>query len=434
MGKTKIYGGFYLATSTFLQIVLLMLLLGLSAFFSSTETALFSLNKVRILHMAEEGNKKAQQIMKMLEEPNRLISTILIGNNIVNIGASAIATSLAISLWGNRGVGIATGIMTFLVLIFGEITPKSYAAQNAEKWSLRIIEITRILSIIFLPIIKVFDLITNYMLKLTGSTAKREPFITEDELKLLVNVGQEEGLIAESERMMINSIFQFDDTLVKEIMTPRIDIISVEINEPLLNVVNIAIDAGHSRIPVFEESIDNIVGVIYAKDLLKGINKNYHDMEIRKVMRPAYYIPENKKVRDLLAELRQAKVYIAIVIDEYGGTAGLVTIEDVIEEIVGEIQDEYDTEEEPIVNLEDGSILADARADIYYINEALGIDLPDDEFETISGLVFNLLGHIPKEGEEISLGEIKIRVAKTEGRRIEKIRIWKEEKEESESS
>lgn len=405
-----------------------MILLGLSAFFSSAETALFSLNKVRILQMADEGNKKAQLIMKMLDDPNRLIATVLIGNNIVNIGASAIATSLAIDIFGSQGVGIATGIMTILILFFGEVTPKTFAAQNAEEWALSIAEITRILGLLFLPIIKVMNAFTNIMLRITGKDAKQDPFITEDELRLLVNVGQEEGLIAESERAMINSIFEFDDTLVKEIMTPRIDIIATDVNESLINVVNIAIDVGHSRIPVYEETIDNIVGIIYAKDLLKIINKDLNT-EVRKLMRPAFYIPETKKVRDLLAELRQAKVHMAIVIDEYGGTAGLVTIEDVIEEIIGDIQDEYDIEEDSIVMLPDGGIRADARASIYDINEALEIDLPDDDFETISGLVFQLLGHIPKEGEEISLGDIKIKVEKILGRRVDKVRVWKEEGE-----
>lgn len=417
-------------TAVILQAFSLIILLCLSAFFSSAETALFSLNKVRILHMADEGNKKAQLIIKLLEDPNLVISTVLIGNNIVNIGASAIATSLAIEIWGSRGVGIATGVMTFLVLVFGEITPKTFAAQNAEKWALTIIDITRILGIVFSPLIKLLALLTNFMLKFTGNKAKQDPFITEDELKLLVNVGQEEGLIAESERAMINSIFEFDDTLVKEIMTPRIDIIAADSNEPLANIVSIAIDAGHSRIPVYEETIDNIIGIIYAKDLLKIINKKFDEFETRKLMRPPYYIPETKKVRDLLAELRQAKVHMAIVIDEYGGTAGLVTIEDVIEEIVGDIQDEYDLEEESIVMLSNGSILADARASIYDINEALDIDLPDDDYETISGLVFHLLGHIPNEGEEISLGDINIKVEKTLGRRVDKVKVWKVEEEE----
>lgn len=377
--------------------------------------------------MAEEGNKKAKLVMDMLDEPNRLIATILVGNNIVNIGASALATSLAIDIFGSKGVGIATGVMTLLVLVFGEVTPKTFAAQNAEKWSLAIINIIIFLSQVLLPIIKILGLLTNLLLKITGNKTKQDPFITEDELKLLVNVGQEEGLIAESEREMINSIFEFDDTLVREIMTPRIDMIVTDVNETFANVVATAIDAGHSRIPVYEDTIDNIIGIIYAKDLLKNINKDFSTLEIRKLMRPAYYIPETKKVRDLLAELRQAKVHMAIVIDEYGGTAGLVTIEDVIEEIIGDIQDEFDIEEESIIMLSDGSIRADARASIYDINEALDTDLPDDDYETISGLVFHLLGHIPKEGEELSLENVKIMVEKTLGRRVDKVRIWKED-------
>lgn len=413
-------------TSIFLQGFILIILLFLSGFFSATETALFSLNKLRIMHLAEEGNKKAQLVKKMLDEPNRLIATILIGNNIVNIGASALATLLAIELFGNKGVGIATGVMTLLVLIFGEVTPKTFAAQNAEKLSMAVINIIRFLSVVLTPIIKLMGLITNFIMKLGGGRGNQDPFITEDELRLLVNVGQEEGLIAESEKDMINSIFEFDDTLVKEIMVPRIDMIVIDVNDSFSTAVETAIDAGHSRIPVYEDTIDNIVGIIYAKDLLKNISKDFNILQIRKLMRPAYYIPETKKVRDLLAELRQAKVHMAIVLDEYGGTAGLVTIEDLIEEIIGDIQDEFDTEEESIVLLPDGGIRADARASIYDINETLGVDLPDDDFETISGLVFHLLGHIPKEGEELTLGNVRIKVEKTLGRRVDKVKMWTE--------
>jgi len=416
-----------LDTGILIQGFILFILLILSGFFSATETALFSLNKVRILHMAEEGNKKAQLVKKMLDDPSKLMATILIGNNVVNIGASALATSLAIELFGSKGVGIATGVMTFLVLVFGEVTPKTFAAQNAEKWSLIIINAVKILSIILIPIIKIMGFLTNFLLKLTGNSSKKDPFITEDELKLLVNVGQEEGLIAESEKEMINSIFEFDDTIVKEIMTPRIDMIVIDVEESVLTAVTTAIDAGHSRIPVYEDTIDNIVGIIYAMDLLKNINKELDTLEIRKIMRPAYYIPETKKVTDLLAELRQAKVHMAIVLDEYGGTAGLVTIEDVIEEIVGDIQDEFDIEEESIVILPDGGIMADARASIYDINDVLDIDLPDDDdIETISGLVFHLIGHIPKKGQELKLGNVRIKVEKTIGRRVDKVRMWKE--------
>lgn len=422
-----------------LQMVLMLILLSLSAFFSGTETALLSVNKVRILRLVEEGNKRAQAVQKMLDAPSRLIATILIGNNIVNIGASALATSIAIDIYGNAGVGIATGIMTLLVLVFGEVTPKNFANHNAEKWALAygVVELIRILSVIFSPIIMILNVITNFFLKITGGQADKDPFITEEELKLLVNVGQEEGLIAESEREMINSIFEFDDTLVREVMVPRIDIIALDVNESAYNAVLAVVEVGHSRIPVYEDTIDNIIGVIYAKDLLKNLNNDLKNLDLRKIMRPAYYVPENKKVKNLLAELRQARVHMAIVLDEYGGTAGLITIEDVIEEIIGDIQDEYDDEEETFTVLPDGSLLANARASIYDVNEILHIDLPDDEFETLGGLVFNLLGHLPKVGEELILDNVHIKVEKILGRRIDRVRVWLDESgkgEENESS
>lgn len=419
-----------------LQIILLVIFMGLSAFFSGTEAALLSVNKVRILRLVEEGNKRAQAVQQMLDVPNRLIATILIGNNVVNIGASALATSIAIDVYGSAGVGIATGIMTLLVLVFGEVTPKNFATNNSEKWALApgIIEFIKILSIIFRPIIVVLNVITNFLLKITGRQEDKDPFITEEELKLLVNVGQEEGLIAESEKEMINSIFEFDDTLVRETMIPRIDIVALDVNETAYNAVLAVIEVGHSRIPVYEETIDNIIGVIYAKDLLKNFNNDLKTLEVKKIMRPAYYVPENKKVKNLLAELRQARVHMAIVLDEYGGTAGLITIEDVIEEIIGDIQDEYDDEEETITVLPDGSILASERAGIYDVNEILNIDLPDDEFETLSGLVFNLLGHLPKVGEELILDNVHIKVEKIIGRRIDKVRVWIDEEEKGEEN
>ncbi len=416
--------------------VLMLILLSLSAFFSGTETALLSVNKVRILRLVEEGNKRAQAVQKMLDAPNRLIATILIGNNIVNIGASALATSIAIDIYGNAGVGIATGIMTLLVLVFGEVTPKNFANHNAEKWALAygVVELIKILSVIFSPIIIILNVITNFFLKITGRQGEKDPFITEEELKLLVNVGQEEGLIAESEKEMINSIFEFDDTLVREVMVPRIDIIALDVNETAYNAVLAVVEVGHSRIPVYEGTIDNIIGVIYAKDLLKNFNNDLKNLEIKKIMRPAYYVPENKKVKNLLAELRQARVHMAIVLDEYGGTAGLITIEDVIEEIIGDIQDEYDDEEETITVLPDGSLVANARASIYDVNEILHIDLPDDEFETLGGLVFNLLGHLPKVGEELILDNVHIKVEKILGRRIDRVRVWLDKNEKGEEN
>jgi putative hemolysin len=412
---------------------LLFLLLILSGFFAATETALFSVNKVKIRRLAEEGNRKAKRLNKMLGNPNRLKSTILIGNNVVNIGATALATSLAIGLFGSKGAGIATAVMTTLILVLGEITPKTLAARKAEAFSLAVGNCLNYLGIVLSPLISFLDFLTRGLVQVMGGEKKEHPFITEEELRMLVNVGEEEGFIDEDEREMIDSILEFDDTLVREVMVPRIDIIAVSVNEPLEEIINLVLEVGHSRIPVYEQNIDNIIGVLYAKDLLKPLSNREEEIPaVRQLIRPAYYVPETKKVRDLLKELRKEKVHMAIVLDEYGGTAGLVTIEDLIEEIVGDIQDEYDQEEVRIETLPDGSYLVDARTSIYDINELLDLDLPDDEFDTISGLVFHSLGRIPNSGQELELGDLYVVVKEVIGRRITKLHLRKtgEKKEE----
>jgi len=407
---------------------ILGVLLLLSAFFSASETAIFSANKVKIRHLVEEGNKKAALTRRLMEQPGKIISTILIGNNVVNIGATALATSVAISLLGATGAGIATGIMSVLILLFGEITPKTLVSLHPEDFAMRVSGILNGLGKLLSPIIYIFNAFTNYLIRLINGPDKENHLITEEELRMLVNVGEEEGFIDEDEREMIDSIFEFDDTLVREVMIPRIDIVAVSVTEPLDNVVRLIMKAGHSRIPVFDETVDNIIGLVYAKDLLQVyVEPRPEGSSLRELMRPAYYVPESKKVRDLFAELRREKVHMAIVLDEYGGTAGLVTIEDVIEEIVGDIQDEYDQEEKEIEGQSDGSYVVDARTPINEINELLGLTLPEDEFETINGWVFHNLGTLPEQGQELDIGELHVKIEKVSGQRIEKLHLWKKQ-------
>ena len=411
-----------------IQFITLFVLLLLSAFFSASETSIFSLNKVKIRHLSEEGSKQATLLRRMLEQPGRTISTILIGNNVVNIASTAIGTSLAIAFFGSSGAGIATAVMTVLILTFGEITPKTLVARRPENFALKISGLINFLGKLLAPLIFVFNSFTNLLVNMLDGSVKENQFITEEELRMLVNVGEEEGFIDEDEREMIDSIFEFNDTLVREVMVPRIDIHAVDVEESLEEVIKLVLKAGHSRIPIYEQTIDNIVGVIYAKDLLKIFFEPVKEkVSLKKMMRPAYYVPESKKVRDLFAELRKEKVHMAIVLDEYGGTAGVATIEDLIEEIVGEIQDEYDREELPIKELEDGSFLVNARTSIYEINEEIELDLPDDEYDTISGIVFHHLGRLPDEGEELKIGNLQIIVEKIVGRRMEKLRLRKME-------
>lgn len=418
------------------SIVGFLLLLVLSAFSSGAETALTSVSHIRVKHMMEEKTKGAKTLARLLEHPSRFLAVILILNNLVNIGAASLATMLVVqylrylNIELSTGViaGISTGIVTFLVLVYGEITPKTYAAQNSEKLALLIAKPVSFLVTILFPIARFFIFIANLFIKLLGGRITREgPFLTEDELKTMVTVGEEEGVIEEEEKEMIHSIFEFGDTIVKEVMVPRMDMMCVEDNATAKDVLIITTKEGFSRIPVFQESIDNIVGIVYAKDLLK-LNKGKEELNIsvKKLMHPTYYIPETKKVSELLRELQKKRQHMAIVLDEYGGTAGLVTIEDLLEEIVGEIFDEYDLEEVLIEKIDEDNYRVDARADLDKINEILEINLPEEyEFETIGGFVYDVAGKVPTAGEKVGYEDLTFTVEKLLGRRISKILITK---------
>ncbi|ADL12162.1 hemolysin family protein [Acetohalobium arabaticum] len=420
--------------TSILELVMLGFLFILSGFFSGSETALMSVNRVKIRHLAQEDDSKAKIVDKLLGQPNKLLTTILVGNNLVNVAASSIATALAIEIFGTKGVGIATAGVTLFILVFGEITPKSFATQNAELASKWVAGYIRIFSYLFFPFIKVLTFVTNFIIKaLGGQPQKNEPFVTEEEIKKFVTVGEKEGVIESDEKEMINSIFDFDDTLVKEIMIPRIDMVCVDIETSIDDLVELIIDLGYSRIPVYNDTVDNIVGILYAKDLLTFLNTE-EPTELRKIMRPAYYVPETKEVDTLLTELRKERIHMAIVLDEYGGTAGLITIEDLLEEIVGDIQDEYDEEENLIEVISDDEILVDARIDIDEVNEVLNIHLPEEDYETVGGFILSTLGYVPETGEELEFENLKLIIEETIQRRISEVRIKTKVEEEAPES
>ena len=410
------------------QLIFLAVLIFLSALFSSAETAFLSTNKIRLRNLQEEGEKKADLVLFMLDNQNKLISALLVGNNIVNIGSSALATKMATEAFGNAGVGIATGIMTLLVLVFGEVIPKNLAAAHAETWAMFIAPFIRLVSFVLTPVVFLLAKLSDFVVHFSKSDDEEDPTITEDEFKILVNVGQEEGVLDESESEMINSIFEFDETVVKAIMVPRIDIVAVDVEDSINEALRIIVDGGHSRIPAYEESIDNIVGILYAKDIFAHLDADFDTMKVKELLRPAYYIPETKKVSDLLNELRLKKVHMAIILDEYGGTNGLVTIEDLIEEIIGDIQDEYDVEDDLIVMHGEDHLVADARAPIGDVEDAFDVELDeeileDSEADTIGGLAFEHLGGIPAVGDEVTVGRFLIRIVDVSGRRISKVEI-----------
>lgn len=414
------------AVDTVELIVLLLLILG-SAFFNGAETALISLNKIQLHRMMEEKLPGSLYVQKLLKKPSSFLSTILSGVTIVNIGASSLATLVAIRLFGDKGAGIATGAVTFLVLIFGEITPKTYATQHAEGVSLFVARYVYYLTMVAEPIIKVLNFFSRLLIRLLGDKGRAVvSTATEEEIRVLLNVGRQEGLIEEEEREMIDSIFDFDDTTVREVMVPRIDITAVSVEASFDELLDLVLDVGHSRIPVYRDTVDNIIGIVYAKDLLRYV-RDGNNVQVEKIMRPAYYIPENKKTNDLLQEFQQSKIHMAIILDEYGGTAGIVTIEDLLEEIVGDIQDEFDEDEIMIETLEDGTLRVDGRVSIEDLNDFMESELPDEQYETVNGLVFNLLGHIPRPGEKLELEDLLIKIEKTEGHRLTKILIRKKD-------
>lgn len=417
-----------------LSLISLFVLLFLSAFFSASETAITSMNRLRLKHLVEEKVRGAKTLEELLEHPGRMLATILFGNNLVNIAASALATSLAIDIFKSYGVGIATGVMTFLVLIFGEITPKTFAAQNAEKLALRVAKPIAFLCTVLFPIVRIFVFVANLITRLLGGkTMKEGPFVTEEEIKTMVTVGEEEGVIEEEEKEMIHSIFEFTDTVVKEVMVPRMDMVCVENTAMLKDVLDVIIATGHSRVPVFEETIDNIVGIVYAKDILIEMAKEKMDISLQKLVREPYYVPETKRVSELLKELQKQRMHMAIVLDEYGGTAGLVTIEDLLEEIVGEILDEYDFEEVLVEPVDEQTFRVDARMDLGELEEVLGVNLPDLDFETVGGMVFKLFGRIPEAGEKVDFDNLTFIVEKVLRRRIAKVLITKNPKAQGKS-
>lgn len=407
--------------------VLLFLLLILSALFSSSETAFTALNKAKIRRLKDAKVKGAYLLENLIEDQQRLLSTLLLGNNLINILIASIATKIATDRFGSAGVGIATGAVTFLVLVFGEIAPKNYAVKHAEKVAFFAAPLIVLLSYIFFPIVKVLVWISNLLLRIfRQELIKGQPFLTPEEIKAIVAIGEEEGVIEEEERKMIHSILEFGDTLVKEIMVPRTEIVAVPESSTIKEALELARKEGYSRIPVYDGSIDNVVGILYVKDMIAFVEKGKTDVKVGDIKREAFFVPETKRVDELLKDFKRYKTHMAIVLDEYGGTAGLVTLEDVLEEIVGEIFDEYDFKEEArIEQIAENEWIADGKLDIEAIEDYFGIEISEEETETLGGFVASLLGHVPVVGEKVSYEDFVFEVVSVAGRRVDKVRIKK---------
>jgi len=399
------------------QFVLLFILLLLSGFFSSAETALFSISKTKARHLAKKKGEPYTLIKQMKDDPHRLLSTILIGNNIVNVGAAALATSIAIKIFSNYAVGLATGIMTFFILVFGEVLPKSIATRNNILIARVAIYPIYWFSILCYPII----IFLNFIPKITGKI-KKTPTVTEEELMTFVEAVEEEGEIKEEEKELIHRIFEFDDTSTSEIMTPRTDMFIIEANEKL--VLEDIVKSGFTRIPVIENDIDHVIGIINIKDLFLHKITSDTRIDVRKIMTKPYFVPENKKLDKLLHQFKIRKHHMAIVVDEYGGVSGLITLEDALEEIVGEIVDETDKEEPHIVKQRGKEWRVLGMADIDEINEIIGMDIPDSkDYDTFSGYVLNTIGRIPMEKEQITIGTYIVTVEEMDGNRVKQYSI-----------
>ena len=413
------------STANILQIGLLVVLLLGSGFFSASETSLMSLSKIRIRYMEDEGVKGAKLVGSLIEKSSDLLSSILVGNNIVNIAATSVSTSLFINIFGDGGVAIATAVMTVLVLVFGEITPKTIAANSPEKVAVVVSKPISIIMKITKPIVWVFNLLTGIIFKIMGiDNDGVKPFITEEELKAMVNVSHEEGVLEMEEREIINNVFQFGDMQAKEAMIQRLDMVSIDIEDSYDEIIELFKSEKLSRLPVYQESIDDIVGILNIKDIIFLSDEEIENFDIKDYVREAFFTYEFKKITQLLEEMKKEKTQMAIVVDEYGGTAGLLTIEDLVEVIVGDIDDEYDEEEEEIVKINDNEYLVEGSTKISDVNEQLGINLESEEFDSIGGFIIGYLKRIPEENEIIEVEDVKFKVESIDKNRINKIRIF----------
>ncbi len=413
------------------QAIAIVILIALSSFFSSAETAMTTVNKIRIQSLSEQGDKRAIILEKVISDAPKMLSAVLIGNNIVNMSVSSLMTTLTIKVLGNAYVGIATGILTLLILIFGEITPKNMATIHAEKLSLAYARIIYGLMFILTPVVFIVNKITTGVLILfhVDPNAKTNA-MTEHELRTLVNVGEKDGIIENEEKQMIYNVFDFGDSTAKDVMIPRIDMTFVDINCTYDELMAIFSEDMHTRFPVYEDNTDNVIGIINMKDLL--IYPKEKPFAIRNILREPYFTYEYKATADLMIEMRKASVNLAIVLDEYGATAGLVTLEDLLEEIVGEIRDEYDENEvEDIKEIQPGREYAvQGSAKLDDINDTLHIHLESKDYDSIGGYIIEQLDCLPKDGQSVTLESgIRLVVDRIDKNRIELVHIWLPEKE-----
>ncbi len=417
------------------RLIVLIILIGINAFFASTEIAFISLNDAKIEKQAKEGNKKAKQIRKMLKEPSKFLATIQIGITLAGFLSSAFAADafaselapvleklipLGINVWNNISIILITLILSYFSLVLGELVPKRVAMKNPEKVAFASIGVVRLIYTITSPFVKLLTVSTNVVSKIFGVTGTEEEIVTEEEIKMMLDVGEEKGSIEEEEKELINNVFEFNDKVASEVMIHRKDIYAIEVKSDIGDILADLKEYKYSRIPVYEDSIDNIVGMLYIKDLLAYVYLK-KEVKIKKIMRDVYFTPENKPINDLFRELQKSKHQIAIVLDEYGGTAGLITMEDIIEELVGNIFDEYDDEEAEYEKIDDNTYRISGGVSIYDLRKILNIeDIPEGDYDTLSGYLIEILGRIPSDNETpvIETPKVTYKIEDYEDKRI----------------
>ncbi|NLL90485.1 MAG: HlyC/CorC family transporter [Dehalococcoidales bacterium] len=418
-----------------LYLVLLVICVLFSAFFSSSETAFTSLERFRLQHMVESNVGGAKRVARLLEKPERFLSTILLGNNLVNTAATAIATTMAISIWGDEtGVLIATVGMTIILLIFGETTPKTFAKQHAERVSTLFVRPVEWLSWLFYPVVFILSWIAAGITRLIGGKSTPSTLVSADEIKTMITVGHKEGTVDENEADLLNAVFDFGDNPVSDVLVPRLEVVGVEKGKTIAEFFAIYAENPMSRFPVYVENMDNIVGILSIKDVMMAQAKGTITPEslIDDLIRPAYFVPETKPIDELFAEMRDKNYRMSIIVDEYGGTAGIVSLSRLMEEIVGPVGDELAAAEKEYESIDENTFQIDGTMRIDEANDEMGLGLPEGEYETVAGFILQILGRIPKQGRQIKYRDLKIVISRMKGHKIEEIMVTREKKIENE--
>ncbi len=405
------------------QLIIIFVLVMISAFFSASESALLSLSRFKVRYIVEKKKFGAIYVKKLKDDPEKLLSTVLIGNNIVSIGASALATSLALSMFQSHGIAIATGAMTFILLVFGEITPKSLATRNNESFSLFSARIIWWLSIGLYPIIHILDIFLNIINGLIGS--KNISIITKEELKSILKASEEEGTIKDIEKKMVQRIFDFGNTTVSDVMTPKKNMVSVAADILVKDVLHLPTAKMYSRYPVYDKNKDNIVGILYLKDILKLVKENKLDVQVRQVMKKPFFVFSNRKMDSMLKLFQSKKEHLAVVIDDKAHVTGIVTIENILEEIVGEIIDESDKIAPSIIQVSKNEWVTKGSTDIAEINLKVGIIIRESDYDTLDSFIASSLGRPPKQGDETSYQNVKMMIEDVQGKKVLSVRIVK---------